>query len=162
MSGDHGDRQTRVGKVESPSPLGWVNEKCQSALGAERILAPSRTLGTSILSTPNATDRRGEAAAEETVAGTASGRTFEEGVSRSLESAGMPASVFSTDAALATRSLALLVWGEEQEEQDEGPRRPGDWRRDNSARDQRRAERSRDDDERSEAEKCPVTPKKYT
>jgi len=35
-------------------------EKCRSALGAERLLAPSRALGASSLSAPNATDRRAE------------------------------------------------------------------------------------------------------
>src|SRR4051794_11765692 len=50
--------------LEGVDPLCFFGEKCRSALGAERMLAPSPSLGPSILSTPNATDRRGEAAAD--------------------------------------------------------------------------------------------------
>jgi hypothetical protein len=60
MLGAHADPQTRAcgGGVAVEHPFGGVSEKCRSALGAERLLAPSPALGTSSLSTPNATDRR--------------------------------------------------------------------------------------------------------
>ncbi|MEY4514553.1 MAG: hypothetical protein RLZZ450_6675 [Pseudomonadota bacterium] len=50
--------------VEGRAAVFFDGEKCRSALGTERMLEPSRALGTSILSAPSATDRRGEDAAD--------------------------------------------------------------------------------------------------
>jgi hypothetical protein len=57
-------RRRALVRLKGSNPSLFCIEKCRSALGTERMLAPSHPLGPSILSAPNATDRQGEAAAD--------------------------------------------------------------------------------------------------